>query len=331
VGKMGLRDLELLVRNAGSMPEQSPEVTRRGFLLTLAGALATAASGCALTLEPTKEELAFYERLKSMPKGKKPITDFPEIVAGVGKEFPHIIYDAEQHKPPIGIDYEVNTSFPWTPIVAPARGYVGFAEFNTLEGYNITIGHGGIGHHYTKYGHMQPNLLVNKGDIVERGTLLGFGGKTGSGAKNTYHYHIGAVEPTFDFSDEPRNWVMVVNPHRYAEKDRLGTWSGNDLDSKYESGIREAHQYSNNLIDKLPQDMLSNINKDRKYKIGKQTTLNIKLGFLHDLSEKEVLQKYVKENTEKIKENLERFMSLKPTYTLFVNPKRLDLYHVIIH
>ena len=281
----------------------------------------------ALATELTKEEPALYEKLKSAPKGRGPITGFPEIVAGVDKGFPRILGDAYEHRPPIGIDYEVSTSFPYTPIVAPARGRVGIAGFHPRYGYRVVITHGGNnyterGRHITVNAHLHPLLLVQKGDIVERGTLIGFGGNTGSNARGVYHYHIGAAESTFGSLDKKLR-SLINDPHTYAEKNRLGTWNGNDLDSDYIDNVRNAHQYANTLINKLPEN--------KPGKIAKSDVLGVKLGFLHDLSEKEILQEYVKENPNEIKENLERLMSLKPTYTLFVNPKRLDLYHVIIH
>jgi murein DD-endopeptidase MepM/ murein hydrolase activator NlpD len=299
--------LDAAVAEGVRILERNPKISRR---VLLAGAVA---AGCA-TLTPSKEELAFYERLKSGPKGKRPLADFPEIIAGVGDQT--ILVDAYQHKPPIGIDYAVNPRFPWTPIVAPARGLVWLAEFNPENGYYVTIWHG---FHYTGHGHLHPTLLVKKGDDVERGTLIGFGYNSGTNAQGKLHYHFSTAEPTFDPKANPSQ--LVVNPHKYAEKDgRLGTWNGNELDREYESQLRNGAHYVNYLMDRLPRQLSEQAPK----------ALSIKLGILLDLAKKGILQKHItNEPVESIAARLQRIMDAKPTYTLFVNPKRLDLYHII--
>lgn len=318
------------------------EFLKQGSRLGLGGVAWYVLGGCATTLPqltasdnpvvvagPTvlrrtaqTNEFAFYERLKSLPRGEKiPITEFPEIMNAVGKYFLDILFDAHEHKPPIGIDYRVSPVFPWTPIVAPAKGTVNRAKFHQDSGNYVVIAHGA---HYTIHAHCQPLLLVQKGDVVERGRIICFGGNTGYNARGVHHYHIGTTEPTFNpDSEKPIDWVKVNNPHTYAEKgSRLGTWHGNDIDSEYRAAFMETVYYTNNIISRLPKHLLGNITKD--------PYMGIKLGVLNNLSIKGILSSYIDEPKEITDKKLRRYMDIKPTYTLFINPSKPELYHIIV-
>ena len=315
--------------------EHNPKVSRRNFLRYSAGTAGAAlvGTGCASggIFSPSKEELAFYERLKSAPKGKRPITDFPEIAAGVGN-FPTIYIDAEQHTPPIGIDYLVNVSFPWTPIVAAGPGTVKIAEFHPDWGYHIVIRH--YGGHETVYAHLQQPLLVKANDRVDRGTIIGFGGNTGNFVRGRNqnlpplsHLHFATTEPNYELthilSKSSKDWVKIVNPHLYAENRRLGTWSGSDLDTKFIADDRREYAYFKRLFNQLPEHYTAEINKDAY--VGRI------VGLLWNLLMMGILQKHVKDDPRMIEGRLERYMSKRLTYTLFVNPKRSDLYNIIVH
>lgn len=312
---------------------------RRKIVLGTLGAFASVLTPQAIAqpeegIPLSEEGIALYRKIKSMPRGRVPLTEFPEIIAGISKSFPKIIYDHEYHRPPGGVDFEVNSSFPWTPITAPAQGVVTYARFRPDAGYRVIIYHGGPtikerGSHSTHHGHLNPLLLVQEGDFVERGTIIGFGSNTGTNARGVFHYHISAVENTFEPPDKFR--VVHNNPHNYAENRRLGTWSGNELDNQYITSVNIANKYADFILDKLPKDALVNIRiRNGEYSI-KDNPIGVKLGFLNNLVERDEAQEYIQGKQLITKAELEKFRELRPVYTVFVNPERLDLYHIIVH
>ncbi len=332
---MSMQDLEGVISEKPETDNGVSPIRRKIVFGTLGtmGLLLTSPQAIAQPEESTLSEdgIALYRKIKSMPRGRVPLTAFPEIIAGIGKSPPRIIVDYENHTPPEkGIDFEVNSSFPWTPIVAPAQGVVTSAKFFPDSGYKIVISHGGYrGYHSTLHGHLNPLLLVQIGDVVERGTLIGFGSNTGTNAKGIFHYHIGAIENGF----EPPNKFRIVknNPHSYAENSRLGTWGGNELDNQYIADVQMANQYADLILGKLPEDVLVNIKiMNGEYNI-KHTSIGVKLGFLDNLLRKDEAQGYIKGELSITKAELGKFRDLKPVYTVFVNPQRLDLYHIIVH
>lgn len=324
---MSMQDLE------GRISEK-----RRKIVLGTLGAFASVLTPQAIAQPEesalSEEGIALYQKIKSMPRGRVPLTEFPEIIAGISKSFPRIIYDHEYHSPPGGIDFEVNSSFPWMPIPAPAQGVVTTAGFSPTGGYQVVISHGGYtlkerGSHSTTHGHLNPLLLVQKGDFVERGTIIGFGSNTGTNAQGVFHYHISAIENTFEPPDKFK--IVHNNPHNYAENRRLGTWSGNELDSQYIAGVQMARQYADSILGKLPKDALVNIKiGNGEYNI-QHNPIGVKLGFLNNLLGKDESQGYTKGGPSITKAELEKFRNLRPVYTVFVNPQRFDLYHIIVH
>lgn len=75
----------------------------------------------------------------------------------------------------------------WTPIYAPADGIVNSAEPSEDYGNLIVLDHGNGFH--TKFAHLQ-RILVEKGQLVKRYTLLGYMGKTGRATGVHVHYEV---------------------------------------------------------------------------------------------------------------------------------------------
>jgi murein DD-endopeptidase MepM/ murein hydrolase activator NlpD len=98
-----------------------------------------------------------------------------------------------------GLDLYGSTS---TPILAPARGRVVFSDFLVVRGNATYIDHGwGV---FTGYLH-QSQILVEDGDTVEPGQIIGYVGGTGRVTGPHLHWEI---------------WVggVPVNPIQWTEK-----------------------------------------------------------------------------------------------------------------
>ena len=75
----------------------------------------------------------------------------------------------------------------WTPIYSPADGIVNTAEPSEDYGNMIILDHGNGFH--TKFAHLQ-RILVEKGQLVKRYTLLGYMGSTGRATGVHVHYEV---------------------------------------------------------------------------------------------------------------------------------------------
>jgi murein DD-endopeptidase MepM/ murein hydrolase activator NlpD len=74
-----------------------------------------------------------------------------------------------------------------TPVKATADGKVTFAEKQGLLGNLVIIDHGhGM---LTRYGHLN-KILINRGDIVKRGDIIGEVGNTGRSTGSHLHYEV---------------------------------------------------------------------------------------------------------------------------------------------
>ena len=74
-----------------------------------------------------------------------------------------------------------------TPIVATAPGKVIYAGYKRGYGYMVVIYHG---YGYTTvYAHMS-GIKVRRGDLVDRGTVIGFVGATGRATGPHLHYEV---------------------------------------------------------------------------------------------------------------------------------------------
>lgn len=101
-----------------------------------------------------------------------------------------------------GIDFGGGTG---TPIYAPANGVVAYVGELEIRGYTTIINHGwGI---YTGYFH-QSEILVNKGDMIVPGEVIGIVGNTGnsSGAHLHWELWVGGIQV------DPLEWLNTAFP-----------------------------------------------------------------------------------------------------------------------
>ena len=95
-----------------------------------------------------------------------------------------------------GVD--ISTSF-GQPVIAPADGYVTYADFMNGYGRVIMLDHGqGIA---TRFGHLS-GFAVIAGQIVHRGDVIGYVGLSGRSTGPHLHYEV-------------RIHDVPVNPHKY--------------------------------------------------------------------------------------------------------------------
>lgn len=75
----------------------------------------------------------------------------------------------------------------WTPIYAPANGFVTTSSPNGNYGNLVAIDHGNG--FTTKYGHLT-KIMVEKGQLLKRGDLIGYMGSTGRATGTHLHYEV---------------------------------------------------------------------------------------------------------------------------------------------
>ena len=92
-----------------------------------------------------------------------------------------------------------------TPIYAPAAGRVALAEKLTVRGNAVVIDHGlGV---FTGYWH-QSQLVVQAGQVVQRGDIVGYVGDTGlvSGPHLHWETRVGGI------AVDPMQWTQMAIP-----------------------------------------------------------------------------------------------------------------------
>lgn len=103
----------------------------------------------------------------------------------------------------IGAGYE-------TPVHAPANGTVLAAGRESTYGNLIVLDHGqGI---TTRYGHLA-RFNVKKGDVIQKGDVIGFVGSTGRSTGPHLHYEVRRDDRTLN----PRNYLPVDPPSSLAD------------------------------------------------------------------------------------------------------------------
>lgn len=101
-----------------------------------------------------------------------------------------------------GIDF---ASAPGTPLIATAPGLVIRAVHGTSQGYGKHVRiHHGFGY-TTLYGHCR-ELAVDTGDVVRRGQVIGYLGRTGRATGNHVHYE---VQLGADLAIDPMEYVQL--------------------------------------------------------------------------------------------------------------------------
>ena len=143
-------------------------------------------------LEPTKPVIPF--ELSEAVDLPAPAIQAVSLFGTVTRTYPFIwptngyitSYMGPQH--PLGIDIGLSYASV-SPIVATARGTVGFVGGNaeTGYGYYVVVEHGnGVS---SLYAHFE-KILVQKGQSVSQGTVLGHGGSTGKSTGKHLHFEI---------------------------------------------------------------------------------------------------------------------------------------------
>lgn len=109
-----------------------------------------------------------------------------------------ITYANEFHK---GIDLAAS----YEPVYATGKGVVIASKYESGYGYAVTIDHG-YGY-VTKYAH-NSQLLVSKGDVVERGDVICVSGNSGISTGPHLHYEVrynGVTQNPIDYMNEGNN------------------------------------------------------------------------------------------------------------------------------
>ncbi len=120
-----------------------------------------------------------------------------------------------------GLDFAAKQG---TPVYATGDGEVEVAERKSGYGNCIDISHGY--NYITRYAHLS-EILVNAGEKVHRGDLIGRVGSTGKSTGPHLHYEV-------RFKDEPQNpvnyYFMDLTPEQYAEMVREAENAGHVMD-----------------------------------------------------------------------------------------------------
>ncbi len=120
-----------------------------------------------------------------------------------------------------GLDFAAKSG---TAVYATGDGVVELAERKSGYGNCIDISHGY--NYLTRYAHLS-EILVESGQEVKRGDLIGKVGSTGKSTGPHLHYEV-------RFKDEPQNpvnyYFMDVTPEQYAEMVREAENAGHVMD-----------------------------------------------------------------------------------------------------
>lgn len=124
-------------------------------------------------------ELIAFERLLDHTPSKWPVSS--SIVSWFGRRFHPVFRITKEHT---GVDLQAAHG---TNIRAAADGVVSFSGWESGYGYLIKINHG-YGYE-TRYGHNSKNL-VQVGQVVNKGQVIGLSGKTGVATGPHLHYEV---------------------------------------------------------------------------------------------------------------------------------------------
>lgn len=127
----------------------------------------------------------------------------------------------KSHKFHAGLDFAADMG---TQVFATADGIVNFAKQKSGYGNCIDIDHG---YNYrTRYAHLS-KILVQEGQEVKRGELIGLVGSTGKSTGPHLHYEV-------HFKDQPQNpvnyYFMDLTPEEYEEMIEAAENAGHVMD-----------------------------------------------------------------------------------------------------
>lgn len=159
-----------------------------------------------------KEKLAHIPSV--LPMHQKDFT----LSAGYGYRRDPIYGTTRFHE---GIDFAAPTG---TPVYATADAKVTSAERKPGYGNCVDLDHGY--NYLTRYAHLS-QILVEPGQTVKRGELIGKVGSTGKSTGSHLHYEV-------RFKEEAQNpvnyYFMDLSPQEYADMIRLAENSGHVMD-----------------------------------------------------------------------------------------------------
>ncbi len=135
-----------------------------------------------------KHALDFEQLIKQLEQKRNVLASTPSIrplngwiTSGFGSRISPFTGQNEFHS---GLDI---SNAPGTKIIAPANGRVSFAAEKLYIGNLLAIDHG-LGR-VTQYGHLK-EILVNPGQEVKRGDVIGLVGNTGRSTGPHLHYEV---------------------------------------------------------------------------------------------------------------------------------------------
>lgn len=141
-----------------------------------------------------------------------------EIASGFGQRVDPVNAERIFHN---GIDFVAAAG---TPVYATADGKVEIGERSGTFGNCIEIHHGE--NYMTRYAHLS-EILVEPGNTVKRGDLIGRVGSTGKSSEPHLHYEVwynGKVQDPVNFC------FLDLTPKEYSEMLRIAEDAGNVLD-----------------------------------------------------------------------------------------------------
>lgn len=155
--------------------------------------------------ELRKLALSRADRLAHIP-AIQPVSEanLKQMASGYGRRVDPIYGTVKMHE---GMDFACDIG---TPVYATGDGTVSAADWYHGYGNRIEINHG-FGY-MTRYAHLS-KIVVNKGQAVKRGDLIGYSGNTGKSTGPHVHYEVRLK----DVPQNPVNYYFYdLTPEEYA-------------------------------------------------------------------------------------------------------------------
>ena len=168
--------------------------------------------------------------------------------------YPNCVTGSSCYDGHAGIDFHMPFN---TPILAPAGGYVLWADFSPAadpcpggidpngDQGTIIIAHGND--YFSCYLHMNPPLAVSVGETVETGDILGYTGNSGCAIDAHLHFEIRKDSWTFQtdesFAVDPYGWWGDgIDPiHEIHGNKSEWLWVSNNLVDDGDNGFQRFH------------------------------------------------------------------------------------------
>jgi murein DD-endopeptidase MepM/ murein hydrolase activator NlpD len=148
-------------------------------------------------------ELAELEQLQAFARGlplARPLSQL-QVTSGFGQRLDPFLGESAVHT---GVDFRAPSG---TSVMATGPGVVTEADVNGGYGKMVEIDHGnGV---TTRYAHLS-SILVDIGDVVTTGTIVGRAGSTGRSTGPHLHYEIRRNDTPFDPMPHLRTGPRIV-------------------------------------------------------------------------------------------------------------------------